>query len=89
MKMVPTCPRKGQSPSSKGRHGVEEQVSPIAPRTPLKPKKRTGMREQASCPTKDPTRLVLQGQGLTVDPSCQSRCGLSRKQRKKTGIISP
>ncbi len=27
---------KGQSPSSRGHHGVEEQVSPIAPRTPLK-----------------------------------------------------
>ena len=38
------------------------------------------MKEQASCPTKDPTRLALQGQGLTVDPSCQSRCRLSRKQ---------
>ncbi len=38
------------------------------------------MKEQTSCPTKDPTRLVLQGQGLTVDPSCQSRRGLSRKQ---------
>ncbi len=38
------------------------------------------MQEQASCPTKDPTRLTLPGQGLTVDPSCQSRRGLSRKQ---------
>ncbi len=47
------------------------------------------MREQVSCPTKDPTRLALQGQGLTVDPSCQSCCGLSRKQLKKTGIIPP
>ncbi len=28
-------PRKGQSPSSEDHHGVEEQVSPIAPRTPL------------------------------------------------------
>ncbi len=83
------CPRRGQSPISKGRHGVEEQVSPIAPRTHLKPKQRRGMREQASCPTEDPTRLALQGQGLTVDPSFQSRCGLSRKQRKKTGIVLP
>ncbi len=38
------------------------------------------MEEQASCPTKDPTWLALQGQGLTVDLSCQSRRGLSRKQ---------
>ena len=38
------------------------------------------MEEQASCPTNDPTRLALQGQGLTVDPSCQSSRGLSRKQ---------
>ncbi len=37
------------------------------------------MKEQASCPTEDPTRLVLQGQGLTVDPSWQSRRGLSKK----------
>ncbi len=40
------------------------------------------MKEQTSCPTKDPTRLVLQGQGLTVDPSCQSRRGLSKKQER-------
>ncbi len=86
LRIVPTCPGEGQSPSSKGRHGVEEKVSPIAPRTPLKPMRRTGMREQASCPTKDLTRLALQGQGLPVDPSCQSYRGLSQKQRKKTGI---
>ncbi len=35
------------------------------------------MEEPTSCPTKDPTQLVFQGQGLTVDPSCQSRCRLS------------
>ncbi len=40
------------------------------------------MEEQASCPTKDPMRLALQGQGLTVNPSCQSRHGLSRKQEE-------
>ncbi len=40
------------------------------------------MEERTSCPTKDPTRLVLQGQGLTVDPSCQSRSGLSKKQER-------
>ncbi len=40
------------------------------------------MKEQTSCPTKDPMRLVLQGQGLTVDPSCRSRRGLSRKQER-------
>ncbi len=39
------------------------------------------MEERTSCLTKDPTRLVLQGQGLTVDPSCQSRRGLSRKRK--------
>ncbi len=38
------------------------------------------MNERTSCPTKDQTWLVLQGQGLTVDPSCRSRRGLSRKQ---------
>ncbi len=43
------------------------------------------MKEQTSCPTEDPTPLVLQGQGLArdwpgTDPSCQSRHGLSRKQ---------
>ncbi len=38
------------------------------------------MEEQASCPTEDPMRLALQSQGLTVDPSCQSRRGLSQKQ---------
>ena len=75
--------RKTPSPSSRGHHGVEEQVSPIAPCTPLKLKRRTGMKEQASCPIKDPTRLALQGQGLTVDPSCQSCRGLSRKQQRK------
>ncbi len=37
------------------------------------------MKERASCPTEDPTRLVLQGQGLTVDLSCQSHRGLSKK----------
>ncbi len=68
LKIVPACPGKGRSPSSRGHHGVEEQVSPIGPRTPLKPDRRTGMKEQASCPVKDPTRLALQGQGLTVDP---------------------
>ncbi len=40
------------------------------------------MKEQASCPTEDPTRLVLQGQGLTVGPSCRSRRGLSKKLTK-------
>ncbi len=40
------------------------------------------MKEQTSCPTKDPTWLVLQGQGLTVDPSCRSHHGLSRKQER-------
>ncbi len=77
------CPRKGQSPSSKGHHGVEEQVSPIAPRTPLKLMRRKGMEEQASCPPKDPTRLALQGQRLTVDPSCQSRRRVVTKARRK------
>ncbi len=38
------------------------------------------MKEPTSCPTKDLTWLVLHGQGLTVDPSCQSRRGLSKKQ---------
>ncbi len=80
LKIPLTRPVRGQSPSSEGHQGVEEQVSPIAPRTPLIFIRRTGMEEQASCPTKDPTRLALQGQGLTVDPSCQSRCGLSKKQ---------
>ena len=47
------------------------------------------MREQASCPTKDPMQLALQGQGLTVDPSCRSRRGLSRKQvRNRNHTIS-
>ncbi len=41
------------------------------------------MKEQASCLLKDPTRLALQGQGLTVNPSCQSCRGLSRKQQRK------
>ncbi len=41
------------------------------------------MKEQASCPIKDATRLALQGQGLTVDPSCQSCRGLSWKQQRK------
>ncbi len=41
------------------------------------------MEEQASCPTKDPKRLALQGQGLTVDPSCWSRRGLSQKKERK------
>ncbi len=41
------------------------------------------MREQASCSIKDPTRLALQGQRLTVDPSCQFCRGLSRKQQRK------
>ncbi len=40
------------------------------------------MEEQASCPTKDPTWLALQGQGLTVDPSCRSRRALSWKQEE-------
>ncbi len=40
------------------------------------------MKEQANCPIEDPTRLALQGQGLTVDPSCQSRRGLSKKQER-------
>ncbi len=46
------------------------------------------MKEQASCPTKDPMRLALQGQGLTVDPSCQSRRGLSRKQEGNRNHIT-
>ena len=40
------------------------------------------MKEQASRPTKDPTRLALQGQELTVDLSCQSRRRLSRKPER-------
>ncbi len=40
------------------------------------------MKERVSCPTEDPTRLVLQGQGLTVDPSCQSRRGLSKRSTR-------
>ena len=40
------------------------------------------MKEQASCLTEDPTRLALQGQGLTFDPSCQSRRGLSKKKER-------
>ncbi len=40
------------------------------------------MEERASCQTEDPTRLVLQGQGLTVDLSCQSRRGLSKKSTR-------
>ncbi len=51
--------RKTPSPSSRGHHGVEEQVSPIAPCTPLKLKRRMGIKEQASYPVKDPTRLAL------------------------------
>ncbi len=89
MKRPSTSHYEAQSPSSEGHHGVEEQVSPIAPRTPLIFMRRTGMREQASCPTKDPMQLALQGQGLTVDPSCRSRRGLSRKQvRNRNHTIS-
>ncbi len=75
--------RRSPSPSSRGHHGVEEQVSPIAPRTPIKPNRRTRMKERASCPLEDPMRLALQGQGLTVNPSCQSCRRLSRKQQRK------
>ncbi len=61
LKIVPTAPekKKKRSPSSRGHHGVEEQVSLIAPRTPLKPDRRMGMKEQASCPVNDPMRLAL------------------------------
>ncbi len=41
------------------------------------------MEETTSCPTKDPTQLVLQGQGPTVDPSGQSRYRLWRERGRK------
>ena len=43
-------PSKGQSPSSRGLHGVEEQVSPIAPRTPLIFMRRAGIKEPNQLP---------------------------------------
>ncbi len=56
-------PSRGQSPSSRGHHGVEEQVSPIAPRTPLIFMRRTGIKEQASCLIEDPTAAGPLGPG--------------------------
>ncbi len=82
-------PSLGQSPSSKGHPGVEEQTSPTAPRTPLLIMWRTGMRESTSCLAKVPTQLVLQGQGPTVDPSGRSRYRMSREGARKRTEITP
>ncbi len=47
------------------------------------------MREPTSCLTEDPTQLVLQGQGPTVDLSCRSHYRLSRERARRKIETTP